>query len=69
MRKAEAGSGLAPGAPGSVILKVGTLDDPSIFGEPQMAIFLCDKQSFHHVPGRRRQLRPRAGRLRHARSR
>ena len=40
----------APGAPGSVILKVGTLDDPSIFGEPQMAIFLCDKQSFHHVP-------------------
>ncbi len=40
----------APGVPGSVILKVGTLDDPSAFGEPQMAIFLCDKQSFHHVP-------------------
>ncbi len=40
----------SPGVPGSVILKVGTLDDPSAFGEPQMAIFLCDKQSFHHVP-------------------
>ena len=40
----------SPGVPGSVILKVGTLDDPSTFGEPQMAIFLCDKQSFHHVP-------------------
>ncbi len=40
----------APSVPGSVILKVGTLDDPSSFGEPQMAIFLCDKQSFHHVP-------------------
>ncbi len=40
----------SPGAPGAVILKVGTLDDPSAFGEAQMAIFLCDKQSFHHVP-------------------
>jgi hypothetical protein len=40
----------APGLPGMVILKVGTLDDPSQFAGPQMAIFLCDKQSFHHVP-------------------
>ena len=40
----------SPVVPGSVILKVGTLDDPSSFGEPQMAIFLCDKQSFHQVP-------------------
>jgi hypothetical protein len=36
--------------PGMVILKVGTLDDPSVFEGPQMAIFLVDKQPFHHVP-------------------
>jgi hypothetical protein len=35
----------APGMPGAVMLKVGTLDDPSAFGKPQMAIFTCDKQS------------------------
>ena len=40
----------APGLPGMVILKVGTLDDPSLFGTPQMAIHLLDKQAFHHVP-------------------
>lgn len=36
--------------PGAMILKVGTLDDPSVFGGPQMVIFTIDKQSFHHVP-------------------
>ena len=35
---------------GALIIKVGTLDDPSLYGSPQMAIFLIDKQSFHHVP-------------------
>jgi hypothetical protein len=40
----------APGVPGAVLLKVGTFDDPSLFGSPQMAIFTIDKQSFHHVP-------------------
>ncbi len=40
----------APGLPGTVILKVGTLDDPTVFGDPQMAIFLCDRQSFHRLP-------------------
>ena len=39
----------APGFP-AAILKVGTLDNPSVFDSPQMAIFLVDKQSFHHVP-------------------
>ena len=34
----------------AVMLKVGTLDDPSAYGAPQMAIYLCDKQSFHQVP-------------------
>lgn len=39
-----------PSLPGVFILKVGTFDDPSVFGNPEMAIFLCDKQSFHQVP-------------------
>lgn len=39
-----------PGFPGATILKVGTLDDPSVFGAPDMVIFTIDKQSFHHVP-------------------
>ena len=38
------------GLPGMAIVKVGTLDDPSVFGTPNMAIFTIDKQSFHHVP-------------------
>ena len=38
-----------PGVP-SVILKVGTLDDPAIYDQPQLAIFLCDRQPFHLVP-------------------
>jgi hypothetical protein len=33
-----------------VILKVGTLDDPSLFGAPQMAIHTLDKQPFHLIP-------------------
>lgn len=41
---------LAPGLPGVVLLKVGTLDDPSIFGKADMAIFTAEKQSFHHLP-------------------
>jgi len=40
----------APTVPGEVILKVGTFDDPSLYGGPQMAIYTIDKQSFHHVP-------------------
>ena len=40
----------APGMAGAVILKVGTLDDPSLYGGAQMAIFTIDKQSFHHIP-------------------
>lgn len=40
----------SPGVPGVVILKVGTLDDPGLYGDPQMAIFLCDRQGFHQVP-------------------
>lgn len=39
----------APGLAGAVLIKAGTLDDPSEYGQPQMAIFLCDKQPFHTV--------------------
>jgi hypothetical protein len=40
----------SPGLAGAVLIKVGTLDDPSLFGAPQMVIFTVDKQGFHHVP-------------------
>ena len=40
----------APKVPGAVLLKIGTFDDPSVFGGPQVVIYLIDKQPFHHVP-------------------
>ena len=40
----------APGLPGAVIVKVGSLDDPKAFGLPQIAIFTVDKQLFHQIP-------------------
>ncbi|MEW6269944.1 MAG: GFA family protein [Thermodesulfobacteriota bacterium] len=40
----------SPGLPGVNLIKIGTLDDPSVFDAPQMVIFLKDKQKFHHVP-------------------
>ena len=39
----------APGAPGAFILKVGTMDDPRLYGAPTAAIYLKDKLAFHHV--------------------
>ncbi len=33
----------------AVVLKVGTLDDPSQYGGPQVAIYTCDQQPFHAV--------------------
>jgi hypothetical protein len=38
-----------PGLPMAVV-KVGTLDDPGLFGQPQMAIYTIDKQAFHQIP-------------------
>ena len=35
--------------PGSIVMKVGTFDDPSIF-KPTVAIYTCDKQDYHHIP-------------------
>jgi hypothetical protein len=48
---ADCGTHLTTRRPGldAVILKVGTLDDPSQFGAAQMAIFTLDKQPFHHI--------------------
>ena len=39
----------APGFP-AVIVKVGVLDDPSQYGEPDMTIYACDKHAFHYLP-------------------
>jgi hypothetical protein len=49
---AECGTHLVtkpPGLPG-VVVKVGTLDDPTLFGAPQMAIYTIDKQPYHVIP-------------------
>ncbi len=40
----------SPSLPDAVILKIGSLDDPSQFGSPAVAIFTCDQQSFHMIP-------------------
>ncbi|MCE7998028.1 MAG: GFA family protein [Rhodobiaceae bacterium] len=40
----------APGAPGMVLLKVGSMDDPKLFEGPQVAIYTCDAQDFHMIP-------------------
>ena len=50
---AECGTHLAtssPGAPGIMIVKVGTLDDPTIYTQPDHAIWVSEKQAFHHIP-------------------
>jgi hypothetical protein len=39
-----------PRRPGSVVLKVGTFDDPSLYGGPQVVIWTDDMQSFHQLP-------------------
>src|SRR6516165_9247161 len=48
----ECGTHLTTRRPGLplVVLKVGTLDDPSLFGTPHMAIYTVDKQPFHVIP-------------------
>jgi hypothetical protein len=40
----------SPSLPGAVLVKVGTFDDPRVFGAPEMVIYTIDKQTFHHVP-------------------
>lgn len=40
----------APTVPGAVLMKVGSFDDPAVYGSPQVVIYTIDKQPFHHVP-------------------
>jgi len=49
---AECGTHLVtrPPALPAVVLKVGTLDDPELYGAPKIAIYTCDKQEFHTIP-------------------
>ena len=50
---AECGTHLTtriPRDPSVVILKVGTLDDPSQYGGPQAVIWTADAQPFHLMP-------------------
>jgi hypothetical protein len=37
-------------APTAVLIKVGTLDDPSAFGEPQIVTWTSEMQKFHLLP-------------------
>ena len=39
----------APALPGAVLIKVGTFDDPALFGKADIAIYTCDRQPFHHI--------------------
>jgi hypothetical protein len=47
----DCGTHLVTHRPGlnAIILKAGTLDDPSQFGEAQMAINVKDKQAFNYI--------------------
>ena len=49
---AECGTHLITRRPGlsAVVLKVGTLDDPALYGGPQIGDLHLDKQEFHAIP-------------------
>jgi hypothetical protein len=40
----------SPKAPGGLVVKVGTLDQPSVFERPTMVFWAQDKEDFHIVP-------------------
>jgi hypothetical protein len=46
------GTHLTTSRPGldAVILKIGTLDEPAVYGGPMIAIFTEEEQAFHLVP-------------------
>lgn len=48
----DCGTHMATRPPGRpvIVVKVGTLDDPKLYGGPQMAIFTIDMQPFHQIP-------------------
>ena len=39
----------SPSRPNSMIIKVGTLDNPGEY-QAQAAIFTCDRQTYHYIP-------------------
>lgn len=49
---AECGTHLVTRPPGMplLVLKVGTLDDPTAFEGPRLAIYAVDRQPFHPIP-------------------
>jgi len=50
---ADCGTQLAtrtPRDPSIVVLKAGTLDDPKVYGGPQMVLWTADAQPFHRMP-------------------
>lgn len=40
----------SPRAPGGVLIKVGSLDDPSVFQGPQLVVWTSEMQAFHLLP-------------------
>ena len=40
----------SPNLPTGLFIKVGTMDDPSLYGKPAVAIQTADAQEFHHIP-------------------
>ncbi len=40
----------APAMASAIIIKVGTLDDQTVYGGPDSANFACDAQSWHRLP-------------------
>ena len=40
----------SPNLPTGLFVKVGTMDDPSLYGKPAVAIQTADAQEFHHIP-------------------
>lgn len=41
---------ISPRVPGAVLVKVGSLDDPSLYGMPDAAIYTSEAQPYHVVP-------------------
>lgn len=41
---------LSPNLPTGVFVKVGSMDDPALFGTPAVIIQTADAQLFHHIP-------------------
>lgn len=40
----------APAVENMLFIKVGTMDDPSLYGMPEAAVYVSEKQAFHAIP-------------------